>query len=194
MGKLSFASCSCESFRGWRARFWQPNPTPHPIRELAKVADSILETLQDQAMVAGVRTQGQAARDSPAARSPPAHASSEQLLMQFVKEMMAELREIRKDVNRSRFCSCSRSGRSSRATSPRPSGWRPAYKEPEGETASITRTSGNRLDAAVHLATSRESGRPRSSRGDLPTGQPQKPHPICDREEEASAIHGRFRC
>ncbi len=72
-------------------------------------------------MVAGVRTQGQAARNSPAARSPLVHASttsSEQLLMQFVKEMMAELREIRKDVNRSRSCSCPLSGRSSRATSP----------------------------------------------------------------------------
>ncbi len=52
----------------------QPDTTP--LRELVKVVVSILGTLQDQAMVAGVRTQGQAARDSPAARSPPVHAST----------------------------------------------------------------------------------------------------------------------
>ncbi len=52
-------------------RATQPDTTP--LRELAKIADSIMETLQDQGMVAEVRAQGQAARDSPSARSPPAH-------------------------------------------------------------------------------------------------------------------------
>ncbi len=34
-----------------------------PLRELVKIADSIMETLHDQAMVVGVRALGQAARD-----------------------------------------------------------------------------------------------------------------------------------